>query len=492
MEDLKGKTVRGGLARVSAQGANFLLRIGSLMILARLIDPKDFGLVGMVTAFTGVMNFFRDFGLGTAAVQHNSVSNEQISNLFWLNVVFGIGLAIVTASLAPVIVAFYHEPKLFSLTIVLASGLFFNALGVQHSAILQRKMQFTALSAINLMAIALSSAVAIVLAKVGSGYWALAAMTILYPLVSTAGCWMVARWIPGLPRRGVGLRSMMRFGVTVTLNGIVVYIAYNLEKALLGRFWGANAIGIYGRAYQLVNVPTENLNTAAGEVAFSALSRIQNEPRRLRSYFLKGYSLILSLTVPATFICAMFSGDLIAIALGPKWKDAIPVFRLLSPTIAIFALINPFAWLLFATGKVKRSVHIALVIAPLVISGYVIGLRFGPKGVAIGYSVSMALWVIPHIIWCIRGTLITFIDVIKTASGPVISSLTAASVSMVFVSILGQGMDPVVRLAFGLAIFTCIYLGMLLFIMGQKDLYLGLIRELRSSSVPSGSSLADA
>lgn len=492
MNDLKEKTVRGGLARLTAQGANFLLRIGSLMILARLIDPKDFGLVGMVTAFTGVMNFFRDFGLGTAAVQHDNVSEEQISNLFWLNVAFGLVLAIVTAGLAPLVVAFYHEPRLFTLTIVLASGLFFNALGVQHSAILQRKMQFTALSFINILAIAVSSAVAIGLARIGSGYWALAAMTILYPIVSSAGSWSVARWIPGLPRRGVGLRSMMRFGATVTLNGIVVYIAYNLEKALLGRFWGANAIGIYGRAYQLVNVPTENLNTAAGEVAFSALSRIQNEPHRIRNYFLKGYSLILSLTIPATFICALFSGDLIAIALGPKWKDAVPVFRLLSPTIAIFALINPFAWLLFATGKVKRSLHIALVIAPLVISGYVAGLRFGPKGVAIGYSLSMALWVVPHIAWCIRGTLITFMDVVKTASAPVISSLVAALISMFTVSTFGESMQSIARLSLGLSVFTVIYLGMLLFIMGQKELYFGLIRELRSRSVPSGSSLADA
>jgi len=292
MKDLKEKTVRGGLARIIAQGSTFCLRIGSLMILARLIDPKDFGLVGMVTAFTGVLNLFRDFGLGTAAVQHETVTDEQVSNLFWLNVAFGFALALLTAALAPLIVVFYHEPRLFPLTLVMASALFFNALGVQHSAILQRDMRFTGLSVINVAAIALSSAAAIVLAEMGFGYWALVAMAVLYPLISSIGSWMLASWIPRLPRRGVGLRSMMRFGATVTVNSIVVYIAYNMEKALLGRFWGANAIGIYGRAYQLVNVPTDNLNSAAGEVAFSALSRVQHEPERLRRYFLNGYSLI--------------------------------------------------------------------------------------------------------------------------------------------------------------------------------------------------------
>ena len=104
MKDLKEKAVRGGLARVAAQGATFLLRIGSLMVLARLIDPKDFGLVGMVTAFTGILNLFRDFGLCTAAVQNETVTDDQISNLFWLNVVFGLTLAVVTVALAPLIV----------------------------------------------------------------------------------------------------------------------------------------------------------------------------------------------------------------------------------------------------------------------------------------------------------------------------------------------------------------------------------------------------
>jgi len=97
----------------------------------------------------------------------------------------------------------------------------------------------------------------------------------------------------------------MLFGGTLTLNGLVAYVAYNAEKVLIGRFWGADAIGIYGRAYQLVNIPTDNLNSAVGEVAFSALSRLQDDPIRLKSYFLKGFSLVLGLTLPITLACAL-------------------------------------------------------------------------------------------------------------------------------------------------------------------------------------------
>src|SRR5262245_49912678 len=149
MNDLKEKTIRGGFVRILSQAANFLFRIGSLMILARLLGPEDFGLVGMATAFTGVLNLFRDFGLSTASVQRENVTEEQISTLFWINVLAGVILAALALVLAPVMVRIYHEPRLLQITMILASGFVFNALGVQHTAQLQRQLRFTALAVIN-------------------------------------------------------------------------------------------------------------------------------------------------------------------------------------------------------------------------------------------------------------------------------------------------------------------------------------------------------
>ena len=113
----------------------------------------------------------------------------------------------------------------------------------------------------------------------------------------------------------------MLFGVTLTLSSLVNYVAYNAEKVLIGRFWGADAIGIYGRAYQLVNIPTEQLSSAVGEVAFSALSRLQDDPIRLRRYFSKGFSLLLGLALPITIACVLFADELVFVVLGPKWKE---------------------------------------------------------------------------------------------------------------------------------------------------------------------------
>src|SRR5258705_13686508 len=169
MKDLKEKTIRGGSARIAALATNFLLRVGSLAILARLLNPLDFGLLGMVTAFTGVLSLFRDFGLSAAAIQRPTVTDEQSSTLFWINVLAGAILTIIAGLLAPVVATFYHEPRLFWVTIVVAMGFLFNGVGVQHSALLQRQMRFTILAWIDVASLIASTVVAIGVAKAGYG-----------------------------------------------------------------------------------------------------------------------------------------------------------------------------------------------------------------------------------------------------------------------------------------------------------------------------------
>ena len=482
MKDLKQQAIRGGLARVGAQAANFILRGGSLMVLARLLSPKDFGLVGMVTAFTGVLYLFRDFGLSSAAVQRTTVTDEQISTLFWINLMFGAFLALVAAALAPAIAAFYGEPRLVWVTMVLATGFLFNAAGVQHSVLLQRQMRFSALAMIGVVSLMVGTALAIGGAKAGYGYWSLVAMTVSTPLVASIGFWIATGWIPGLPQRGTGIRSMMRFGGTITLNGLVAYVAYNAEKVLIGRFWGTDAIGIYGRAYQLVSIPTDNLNTAVGEVAFSALSRLQDDPSRFRSYFLKGYSLVLAMTLPLTIACILFADDVVAVLLGPKWKDAVVIFRFLAPTILIFALINPLGWLLYSLGMVGRSLKIALVFAPTLIAGYVMGLAYGPKGVAFGYSAVLTLWVMPFIAWCVQGTEVSFRDILVTVSRPLASGIFAAGLAYGLRLICGQLLPVLPRLVLESSVLLVTFLGLLLFVAGQKSFYLDLLKGLKGSS----------
>jgi O-antigen/teichoic acid export membrane protein len=477
--DIKEKVVRGGLAKVVAQGATFTLRIGSLMIMARLLDPKDFGLVGMVAAFTGVLNLFRDFGLSTATVQRQNVTDEQISTLFWINVAVGVILGLLLMVMAPVVVNFYHEPRLLWVTIILATAFIFNGAGVQHTALLERQMRFTALAAIDVIALAASTCIGIGMARAGFGFWSLVAASVSLPLITTLFLWRTTGWLPGRPRRQVGLRSMMRFGGGLTLVTLIVYIGYNLEKVLLGRFWGANAVGIYGRAYQLVNLPTDNLNSAVWGVAFSGLSRVRTDPVRFKNYFLKGYSLVVALTIPVTIGAALFASDLIHIVLGPKWSAVVDIFRLLSPTMLVFALINPLAWLTFSLGMVGRNLKVVSVLAPLVIAGYAIGLPYGPKGVAFGYSAVMMLWAVPHIAWCVKGTIVSLRDILLAVSRPLGSGIVAGALAFGVQSLCGQWLSPLPRLLLGTFVLTIGYVGVLLYVMGQKGFYWDLFQGLR-------------
>jgi O-antigen/teichoic acid export membrane protein len=478
LHDLKRKTGRGALVSTFGQGACFALRTGSMVILARLLSPKDFGLVGMATTFTGFLGLFQDVGLSMAAVQRASITRAETSTLFWINLAVGGILAAFCAAVAPILTAFYHEPRLFWVTVVLGAGFVCSGAAAQHRATMYRDMRFPVLTIINIGSLLVSIAAGIGMAAAGLGYWALVGMNTCGIVVTVLGVWAAGGWMPSLPRWRPGVGSMLRYGGTLTLNNIIVYFAYNVDKVLLGRFWGAEVLGIYGRAYQLINLPTDNLNSTIGQVAFPALSRVQNDPARLRSYFLKGYGLFLSLVMPITMACALFAEDIVRVFLGPKWSAAVPVFRLLAPTILVFALMNPFAWLLYALGQATRSLKIALFIAPVVILSYVCGLSFGPKGVAAGFSLGTLLLVLPVIIWSTRGTPITVVDALKAVMRPLLSILIAAAAALAAGIFIQSIASPLLRLIVANSVLFGVYTVVQLFVMGQKAVYLGLLREI--------------
>jgi O-antigen/teichoic acid export membrane protein len=485
MKDLKERALRGGLARLCGQAANLVLRLSFMVIMARLLDPEEFGLVAMATVVTGVFEIFKSAGLSSATVQKVSVTDEQISTLFWINILVGTILGLLCLATAPVLVSFYHEPRLFWITVTMGAGFVFGAGGVQHSALLQRQLRYVALAMMETLSLTVSFALGIIMALRGFGYWALVCSTIAAPAINTAAMWATLAWMPGMPRRGVGIQSMLRFGGTITLNTLVVYIAYNFDKLLLGRFWGADALGLYGRAYQLINVPTSNLNSAVGGVVFSALSRLQDEPVRLRSYFLKGYSLVTSMTVPVSIFGALFADDIVLVVLGPKWAAAAAIFRLLSPTILVLGIINPTGWLLQSVGLQGRSLRIAFVIAPLVIGAYLIGLPYGPSGVAFAFSAAMTLWLVPHIVWSLHNTVISPWDLLLATCRPFFASIVAAAfafgIQFYTVDLLGLT-SPFLRLSLAGGVMMGLYLLIFLFVLGQKTFYLDLLRGLKGAT----------
>lgn len=477
--ELRANTTRGALISVASQAVNFVLRTGSMVVLARLVTPKDFGIVAMATAATGLLALFKDAGLGMAMVQRTVITEAQSSGLFWVNLGVGTGLAALCALLAPLFVSFYSTPSLFWITVALGLSFFFNGAAAQHSAILQRSMRFGAMAVIDIAALLVSILLGIGMALAGRGYWALVVMSVSQTAIYAVGCWLAAGWVPGLPRQNSGIRSMIMFGGTVTLSNVLNYIACNTDKILLGRFWGAEALGIYGRAYTLSSVANANLYSAIGSVAFPALSRLQNDPVRFRSYFLKGYSIFLALVLPITVWCAIFADHIILVMLGPKWHEAATILLLLSPTIMAFGLINPFIWVMLAAGRALQCVKIALTITPLVVLGYSIGLHWGATGVAAGFSIAMSIAAVPMISQAKRGTLITAGDILKAVRAPVCAIAASAAVVLMSRRVL-NGLQPVLfQLILETSILFGVHLIVLLFVLHQKPVYVGLLRQTR-------------
>jgi len=470
--EFKGKAVRGGAATVFGQGVDMTLQVGTTIILARLLSPTDYGLQAMVLTLTNFLSLFKDAGLSAASIQRENLTHEEISTLFWINVGVGTLLAILVACLAPLLAHFYKDPRLLAITLASAPIFLFNSLSVQHNALLNRAMRFGATVKIDVFANMIGTAVAIGMAALGFGYWSLICQNISIPIAVMMGAWIAMPWFPGRPRWTPTLRSMVRFGGTVTTNGVVSYVSYNTEKVLLGRFWGAAPLGIYGRAYQLINLPMQQLMQAVGAVAFPVLSRMQNDVERLRRSYLKAHSMVVSITVPVVIGCTLFADEIVRILLGPKWMAVSLILRLLAPTIMVWALINPFSWLLKATDRVLRSLKIALFIAPVVIFGVAAGLGHGAPGVAVGYSTAMVLLAFPAVAWAKHGTGITNRDYFDCIKRPLAAGVVGGAAGWVFRSAFQNTLPAIPLLFTESAVVFSVYACLLLFVMKQKDMYI--------------------
>jgi O-antigen/teichoic acid export membrane protein len=274
----------------------------------------------------------------------------------------------------------------------------------------------------------------------------------------------------------------------VSLNSILVYFAYNTEKILLGRFWGVAPLGIYSRAYSLANLPVQQFIGSVGAVVFPLLARMQSDAQLLRRTFLKCHALVVSLIIPALIVCSLFADEIIATLLGPKWNGVSPVVRLLTPAVLAFALINPLSWLLRATGMVRRSLNIALLIAPVVILGVLAGLRHGPTGVAMGYSGAMLLLSVPMVAWAKHRTGVTTRDYLDTIKYPLIAGAGGTAAGWVFKAVVQNSLAPLSLLVLGVTLSFAVYACILLFVLKQKSTYVDLLNQLipRSRTAPGG------
>ena len=475
-EDLRGHALKGGVLSISGQAVKFLVRLGATVVLARLLTPQDFGLVVMVVAVTGVFLIFKDLGLATATVQKSEINHQQVSTLFWINVAGGLVLMAVVAGLSFLITWFYDEQRLFTICLALSSVFGLSGLSVQHEALLRRQMYFGRLALVEVISALLGAIVAIVVALHHGTFWALVFQQITMAALATVGMWVACSWRPGWSHKNCGVSSFLSFGGNLSAFHLVNYLARNMDRILIGKFWGTNPLGLYNKSTELVNLPLMQIIFPVSQVATPTLSRLQGEEMRFRHYYLQAIFLVSSVTLPLLALLIVMSEEIIAIVLGPQWVGAVQIFRILAVGAVVQPILSSCGWLFVASGQTRRLLKWGIFASSVIIIAFLIGLPYGTEGVAIGYSLALLLLVGPCLAYATHKTAIKIRDVLGAVFYPLLATIiaTGSGVYLKYCLMSESGLWQV--LLAGSLTMGVLYCLLLLFAFGKKKLYLEVIR----------------
>ena len=430
--DLGKRSARGGVVTLAAQACKFGLSMSSAVVLARLLTPQDYGLIGMVAILVGFLGMFQYLGLSTATIQWSDLNHQQVSALFWMNMVLSAAIMLATIAAAPLAAWFYKEPRLIGITIGYAVSILITGLYIQHEAILIRQMRFAITAVIEVSAMAIGLGAAIVAAIYGARYWALVINQLVLAMVSVIGMWAACRWRPSLPGRSAGVRSMLKFGGNVTGFNVMQYFARNADNALIGKFWGAYQLGLYSRAYQMLLMPMQQINAPLAAVAVPALSRLADSPERYRDAYLKILEKLVMITMPLGALMIATSDWLVLLLLGPQWKETGTIFMLLG-IAAIIQPVTKTSWWLFSTqGRSRDLFRWGVISAVIAVGSIIAGLPWGAKGVAATYAISDLCIATPLLFWYVgrRGP-IRASDFYRTITPSIAASLCALGVVVI-------------------------------------------------------------
>jgi PST family polysaccharide transporter len=388
----------GALVTMGGQLLKIAVQFGGIVLLARLLTPRDYGLVAMVVAIVGVGEVLRDFGLSSAAIQAKSLSKAQRDNLFWINSGIGLALAAIVFLCADAIADFYREPLLRQVAQAIAATLLLNGLTTQFRAHLSRHLRFGPLALADVGGQLLGLAAAVAAALSGWGYWAL----VVQALVQTSSVLLLmvlaARWLPGLPHRDAEMRGLLRFGGNLMASQLLAYLSTNIGQILIGSRLGPTPLGHYNRAFALLTMPLNQLNAPATTVALPVLSRLQGDPVRYAAFLLRGQSMLMHFIIAIFAIACAQAEPLILLVLGERWALTVPIFRILVIGGVFQAAGYAAYWVFLSKGMTGAQLRYSIISRTLIIACIVAGAQWGVLGVAGGYALGLAMsW--PLVLW---------------------------------------------------------------------------------------------
>lgn len=370
--------------RFSLQGVQLVVSI----ILARLLEPAQFGLIGMLALFMALAQSILDSGFGSALIQKKDADHLDNCSIFYFNIFVGIVLSILLILSAPAIASFFDQPILVPLTRFLSLNIFINGFALVQSTILTKQMNFKAQLKINLISVVFSGLIGITLAYLGWGVWSLAIQSVLNTLFRTILYWISSAWKPSLIFSFAALGTMFSFGSKLLLSGLLDTFFQNIYQAFIGKMFSVSALGYYTRAKTMEQAAVTATSSSLGRVLFPALSPLQDDVVKLKQAYKKTIGVSLFFHFPLMFGLMGIADPLIRFLMTDKWAPSIPFFQLL----CIVGLFYPLQVLNLNILKVKgRSdlfLRLEIIKKVNVVLAIIITYRWGVTGLIFGQIVT--------------------------------------------------------------------------------------------------------
>ena len=394
-DNLRYKAVKGAGINVIAQFVGLICHTAGVIVLARLLTPKEFGLVAMVTAFSMWLMNFGENGFAEFIIQKEYIDEKEINSIFWLHVCVACIFAIAFTFFGLWLVFFYSEPQLWGIAAVMSSSFVLTAFCTSHLALLKRQMQFSSIALVGLLAIILSVILSIAAAVAGMSYWAVVIRQLTILIVTVIGAWILCPWRPGRPQLSSMALPGLKYGLQVYGNFSIGYVMRNIDKVLLGKFHGTAILGNYDRAYYLSMMPVGQILTPLNNVALATLSRLTNDKVRFIAYYTKAAGMVSFLGTAVALILTISAQDIIMLLLGPAWKDAGLIVMAFGPGIAGMLIYGTHSWLHLSLGTPHRWMRWNVFASIITIAAFFIAASYGGVAMALAYSITTYLLIIP-------------------------------------------------------------------------------------------------
>lgn len=401
---LKQKTITGLKWTTYSTIIVTLLQLAQISILARFLDPSAFGLMALVMVVIGFSQAFLDMGISNAIIHKQEISHEQLSTLYWVNVLAGIVLFTIVCAVAPLVASFYHEPELTLLTILVGVTFLIQPFGQQFMVLWQKEMRFAEMAKIDIINKFVSLAVSVWFAYDGYGVYALVYGTIAGVVIQTSQFMVLGlrEHKPSFVFRVAEIKEFMSFGAYQIGERTINYFNSQIDTLLIGKLLGAEALGIYSIAKQLIMRPAQIFNPIITKVTFPMMAKIQDDTERLKNIYLKTIHYLSSVNFPIYALMIVLAPELVMVLFGDKWMDAVPIVQILSIYGALRSTGNPIGSLLLAKGKAKLGFYWNLGLFFYVPFGVYISSLWGLISVSWGLVFIMASLMIPNWYFLVR------------------------------------------------------------------------------------------